>query len=244
MPEKLLIKKIVLLLLVLAIGLYAINFAANFHANNGQSTAEKNNSPESNATGAEQTTPEASELQPEKVFPSDYSIVTINGTSKINTSTLGQKIHSLVNAERMKLGLSVLDWNDHLSYIAWQHSKDMSVRGYFEHNDPEGRNFAYRYNLSGFKCNIVISTVGNIQETAVGAENLFLTHVEQRDWLRNGVFTRSDYNTENELAIATVQGWMNSTVHREDIIKPFWKTEGIGIVISENNTVYVTENFC
>lgn len=182
------------------------------------------------------------------VFPDDTVIITINNTSAINTTSLERKIHNLVNVERVKLGLSIMSWDEHLSYIARGHSRDMATRNYFEHEDPEGRNFAYRYNKSGYACNIVIGIVGNAEETALGGENLYLTHTEQRDWYEEKggekIYIRSDYYTEKEIAETTVQGWMNSTTHRENIERSYWKKEGIGVVVAEDNTIYVTENFC
>jgi uncharacterized protein YkwD len=40
---------------------------------------------------------------------------------------------------------------------------------------------------------------------------------------------------------------MNSTGHRENILRPFWESEGIGVAIEDVNgqtRVYATQNFC
>lgn len=181
---------------------------------------------------------------PQKIFSDESVEIKINETSKINSSTLEHKIHELINAEREKLSLGKLEWNSHLAYIARGHSRDMSARDYFAHEDLEGRRFTYRYEVVNFTCEIVIETTATEEKIAKGAENLFMTHIEKRQWFENGVYVRSDYNTEDEIATSVVLGWMNSTTHRDDIVKPFWNSEGIGVVISSNNTVYVTENFC
>ena len=203
---------------------------------------------ENNETIRTEVPTEPAAPKPVKVFADETIIVKINNTSSINTSSLERKIHTGINVERFKLGLSTLGWNQQLSYIARKHSRDMAARDYFEHESPDGKTFQDRYNESGFECTIVISTTGDVQETALGGENLYLTHTEQRDWYqeKNGVrtYVRSDYYTEGEIADATVQGWMNSTKHRENIERPYWQTEGIGVVIADDNTIYVTQNFC
>ena len=45
------------------------------------------------------------------------------------------------------------------------------------------------------------------------------------------------------LARNTVDAWMNSQDHRENILTPFWQKEGIGVGMSPT-TIYVTEDFC
>lgn len=51
------------------------------------------------------------------------------------------------------------------------------------------------------------------------------------------------WNTEEMLAEQTVQGWMNSPGHRENILSGF-HTEGIGVSIADDDKVYITQNFC
>ena len=202
------------------------------------------------STGPNQA-PEAQPTPPpEKTFVNEYVVIKINNTSVFNSSSFEHKIHDLIIAQRLNLGLTAIDWNEQLAFIARGHSKDMGLNNYFSHNDTEGRNFAYRYNKSGFQCNITIGIKGNVHEIAMGAENIFLTNIKQRDWFNEYPVTgrreyvRSDYYTQNELATFIVDGWMNSPSHREDILKPFWASEGIGVFVTDNYSVYATENFC
>ncbi|MBS1128555.1 MAG: serine protease, partial [Nitrospirae bacterium] len=39
-------------------------------------------------------------------------------------------------------------------------------------------------------------------------------------------------------------GWMNSQGHRKNILTPHWLNQGIGVFISTDDTVYITQNFC
>src|SRR5512147_354693 len=61
----------------------------------------------------------------------------------IRIQDLEQRIHTLINRERKAHGLSALGWDDRLSRIARNHSKDMASRSYFSHESPEGRDFSF-----------------------------------------------------------------------------------------------------
>ena len=156
----------------------------------------------------------------------------------LSLSDLEQEIHTLVNRERRNNGLSPLDWNSILARVARGHSQDMVSRKYFSHYSPEGRDFSYRYEQEGFVCSI------RVGDTVVqGGENIFQNNLYDRIMVMNGV-KRYDWNSLTHLAETTVQGWMNSPGHRKNILSPFWKTEGIGVSLSPDDKVYITQNFC
>ena len=157
----------------------------------------------------------------------------------INISKLERDIHNLINRERRKQGLSPLAWNDTLSGIARKHSQDMAMRKYFSHDTPEGHDFSYRYSQAGYSC--VVHGKGNIFYT--GAENIFQNNLYDRIVFMDGE-THYDWNTAGEIAESTVDGWMNSQGHRKNILTPYWKSEGIGVAISPDDKVYITQNFC
>ena len=78
----------------------------------------------------------------------------------------------------------------------------------------------------------------------MGGENLFLNNVVESytyDDLTGEVFEYR-FNSLEELAQSTVDGWMDSPGHRENILTPFSR-EGIGIIVTDEGEVYITENF-
>ena len=156
----------------------------------------------------------------------------------IEIAELEKKVHDLINRERKKKGLSALGWNANLHHIARRYSRDMSERGFFSHNDPEGRCFMDRYKDDGFECKL---RLGN--KTCLGAENIAQDNLYRSVQYRNGV-PSYDWNTGDEIAASVVKGWMSSKGHRENILTPYFKRQGIGIAFSEDGRVYVTENFC
>ncbi|MDP2156852.1 MAG: CAP domain-containing protein [Nitrospirota bacterium] len=151
---------------------------------------------------------------------------------------LEKKIHDLINAERKKRGLAALGWQESLNRIAQRYSQDMSRRNFFSHNDPEGNSFMDRYQEEGFACSLKI---GNT--TYLGAENIAQDNLYKSIQYHNGV-PSYNWNTEDEIAASIVKGWMNSKAHRENILTPYFKRQGIGLAISGDGKVYVTQNFC
>lgn len=57
----------------------------------------------------------------------------------------------LVNQERQKVGLPKLFWDTKLRDLARAHSRDMFVRGYFSHVDPDGHDPFQRMHAAGIQ---------------------------------------------------------------------------------------------
>ena len=157
---------------------------------------------------------------------------------KLNIAKLERMIHDRINRERRAHGLKTLRWDDALTLVARTHSQDMAKRNYFSHNSPEGNGFSYRYRKSGYVCGI---TVKNIMYT--GAENIFQNNLYDSITTINGE-RFYDWNSMEKIAETTVEGWMNSPGHRENILTPHWEREGIGISVAPDDKVYITQNFC
>jgi uncharacterized protein YkwD len=156
----------------------------------------------------------------------------------ITIGKLEKAIHALINRERERNGLAPLAWDDALADIARKHSQDMAKRNYFDHYSPEGRDYFYRYLQEGYQCAV---REGRIIHQ--GAENIALNHLYDSFTTINGD-AYYDWNSQDKLAESTVQGWMKSPGHRKNILTPYFRKEGIGVVISPDDKVYITENFC
>ncbi len=157
----------------------------------------------------------------------------------VRSAELEKRIHVLINGKRKKRGLSSLAWNEALSGIARKHSGDMAKRGYFSHVSPDKHDFSYRYKKEGYQC--AVRGKGNVYYT--GGENIFQNNLYDRVLISNGV-RQHDWNSADRIAETTVDGWMKSPGHRKNILMPYWASEGIGVSISPDGKVYVTQNFC
>jgi len=156
-----------------------------------------------------------------------------------NAAGLASSIHDLINEERVKAGLDRLQWDQALANIALSHSTDMGLRDYFDHISPEGQEFGARYEEHGYHKNTRIG-----DRIYLGGENLTLTNVVRSYTYdqETGEVLEYKYSELAELADSTVQGWMGSPGHRENILTPFTR-EGIGVYVTDEGEIYITENF-
>ena len=177
-----------------------------------------------------------------------YNTNASSSKPKIDIVELEMQIHDLVNKQRRENNVSEIIWNEDLSNIARKHSKDMATRTYFSHTSPEGYTFSERYEEDGFECNVLINTTttnkGYWNEYATGGENLFQNTLYNYVTYKNNV-PSYNWNSQEKIIETTVLGWMNSTKgHRENLLADYWKSEGIGVAISEDDWIYITQNFC
>lgn len=160
------------------------------------------------------------------------------GPPPIDAADLAQRIHAYVNAERARRGLEALAWDPKLARIARQHSRDMAERNYLSHDSPEGHGFDHRYRAAGYHCAVRVGQVVH-----AGAENIALGRLYNSMRIVNGV-AAYDWNSALQIARRVVDGWMDSRGHRQNLLAPHWRREGIGVEIHPGNKVYVTQNFC
>ena len=156
----------------------------------------------------------------------------------LRANDLERRIHKLINRERGIHGLSPLAGDDMLATIARGHSKDMGSRRYFSHESPEGHDFSFRYRQEGYTCSL---RIGNT--VYMGAENIFQNIRFNSVTTVNGE-AYYDWNSEEQIAETTVRGWMDSPGHRKNILTPHWRSEGIGVFLSPDEKIYITQNFC
>lgn len=158
----------------------------------------------------------------------------------VEAADLAIRIHTLINRERKKHRLAALDWNEDLARIAEKHSRDMQLRHYLSHSNPEGMGFSDRYRQAGYVCEIREGTT-----VYLGAENIALSHLYNSSIIEDGVAYRN-WNSAQDIAQRTVNGWMKSPGHRKNILTPHWRQEGIGVRIepTPGHKVYITQNFC
>lgn len=161
--------------------------------------------------------------------------------SGIDEQEIEMAVHQTVNEIRESEGLPQLRYDDRLHRIADGHSEDMAERGYFSHESPNGSSFEDRYLEQGYNCEVAISST----EYATGAENIAYTYAYSDINQGNEIV---NYNgNETRIGIGLVSQWMDSPGHRENILKEYWRSEGIGISVDEEDgqtKIYATQNFC
>ena len=124
----------------------------------------------------------------------------------VSTVVLESRIFDLVNIEREQHKLKSLKASPKLVELARNHSRDMAMRGFFDHTNPDGLSPSDRGRIGGFPCRRQIS----LELYTVGlAENIFQNNLYDRVVFHNDIPTYEWKSTER-IAVSTVQGWMNS----------------------------------
>lgn len=127
-------------------------------------------------------------------------------------------VHRMVNDERRARDRGPLAYGDTLARVAAAHSADMAREGYVGHGDEP---LAERYDRFGLECH--------------GGENVY------------AVTTLDGVYSERALARRTVDAWIDSEGHRENLLRERFDAHGVGVAVAREDgrlTVYVTENFC
>jgi uncharacterized protein YkwD len=158
----------------------------------------------------------------------------------IDRAATERYVHQYINEERTERGLEPLDFDTELREVARYYSARMAKEDFFAHTAPDGESLGDRYDRFDYECQVEMGN-GRI---ATGGENLAYTYYESPVRTESGVEV---YGSERELAQGIVNGWMNSTGHRENLLRPYWENEGIGVYAIEENgglRVYATEHFC
>ncbi len=138
---------------------------------------------------------------------------------------LEQMVHAGINAARSRHGISPqLRWEDQLGAVARAHSDDMTRRGYFSHDSPEGLGPSERIDRAGYSC---------WKGSHYGvAENIAIQPAS---------------SSIERIADGAVLGWLNSPGHRTNLLGRQYDRTGIGAsfgVWRGQRSVYLTQVFC
>lgn len=126
----------------------------------------------------------------------------------------------LVNHDRAAQGLAPLVEDRLLSSAAELHALDMARRGYFDHYNPKGQGPTERF----------IALGGNSPGVA---ENIVYT-------FHQGNHPRVTVNNLREFQ----QRWMNSALHRRNLLSSRYKSFGYGVAISpDGSRIYAVQMF-
>ena len=76
------------------------------------------------------------------------------------------------------------------------------------------------------------------------SENILQNNLYTKYRTMNGVITSYDWKTPDEIAKSIVVYLMSDPSNRQSILNPHYTKEGIGVEISPDYKVYLTQNFC
>lgn len=144
----------------------------------------------------------------------------------ISAADLEQQIHLGINEVRRQNGLRPLVHDNRLSAIGRYHSWDMAMEGYFGHTEPSGRSPSEVREQYHYKC------------TSIGQNIYYISFNASHS------FVEEKLSDTSALADRIVRGWMDSPGHRDNILSPYYVAHGIGVFVTKNGTIYVTQELC
>ncbi len=135
----------------------------------------------------------------------------------VHSDEIESAILEMVNQERARAGANPLQLDDTLRVTARAHSDDMFLRGYFDHDDPDGFSPADRI------------AEAHRQLIGLTGENI---------WMGANL----DPSDQKKTAESIMNAFMKSSDHRENILKKTYTHLGIGVAI-KGRDVKATQNF-
>ncbi|MGW2302790.1 CAP domain-containing protein [Streptomyces sp. NPDC001809] len=87
---------------------------------------------------------------PGRPQPAPQGAAPVAAAPAVTADRFVKDVVALANAEREKAGCGPLRSERHLRTAAQRHADDMSARGYYEHDDPEGRDAGDRMTGAGY----------------------------------------------------------------------------------------------
>jgi len=161
----------------------------------------------------------------------------------LSLELLEKRVFDLTNKERKALGFMVLREYEELSLVSRLHSKDMCVRGFFSHQNPDGESPTDRARKAEFP-GLVQSPDGKprpgLSENIARVGRYSSIHQSTRN--EKIVSRRIGWQTEAILAQQIVQGLLASPDHKKNILDPTKAYLGVGIYLFREH-LFVTQNF-
>lgn len=145
---------------------------------------------------------------------------------EVNAEAIEMKIHEEINDRRRSNNVSELQHSTRLGSIARYKSWHMAKHDYFAHENVPGISHSIFRDNYNSRC------------------DAYGQNLHKRIYNKNLVNIQYRLKKEKQIANSAVNGLMNSTGHRENILDPAYDVQGIGVFVDENGTVFVTQEFC
>lgn len=144
----------------------------------------------------------------------------------VNVERIEDLVHEKMNERRKENGVDPLERNETLDAVARYKSWDMAQRNYFAHegpNDIKHSEFREQFNS---KCKEY-------------GQNIYYDN--STSGLKNGqaILDNPQYISEKSVHLL-----LNSSGHRQNALDPDYDSQGIGVFVDENGTVYLTQELC
>ena len=131
----------------------------------------------------------------------------------VSATSQEQRVLQLINKQRSARGLRTLVMDPILLRAARMHSQNMATRNFFNHVSPDGKTATQRIRECGL-----------------------------RGWRALGENIAYNQGYDDPAAFA-VEKWLDSPMHRENMLNPMWTSTAVGIATAADGRIFFTELF-
>jgi len=144
----------------------------------------------------------------------------------VDVEEIEDHIHEKMNERRIQNGLQPLERNETLDAVARYKSWDMAQQNYFAHTGPNGTTHAKLRKIYKLECQYSGQNLFK-DKGPIGSSN-------------KAVFLMDHEKVSNRAIVSL----LNSSAHRQNALSSNYDSQGIGVFVDENGTVFVTQELC
>jgi len=170
-------------------------------------------------------------------------------TKAPDQALFSEAVTRLVNQERCTRGLRGMKTSTSLTQVALGHSKDMVAKNFFSHQSPtRGRKtMKLRLDKSGVRYRRAAENIAQLSVYAFAGQRFVIKSAAKCHFESSSSGAPIPRHSYASLARASMQGWMNSTGHRRNILDPKLSSVGTAVAIKRNaphcGHTLITQNF-
>lgn len=150
----------------------------------------------------------------------------------IDIKKMEKDVYDAINTKRVNNGLKQLKWNDEIANVARKQSQYLADLN------------------TGFTLNLSIRTTdenGEYYYSRLNKAGIYYYNYSTESIIGSPIFSRyytetkqpAEYYTHEEMVTNAVEGWMNSSEIREEILTPNFDEIGVGIATDSTKTNYI-----
>ncbi|HEU0021739.1 MAG TPA: CAP domain-containing protein [Dehalococcoidia bacterium] len=150
-------------------------------------------------------------------------------------SQLGGLIHEIVNQERRKASIDTLEFDSALAAAAASDSQYLA-----ENIDAIDLSHSIRVGEPVRRC----FTRYGVAYLESSVKNSFSTPIYSSEIYYDAVPVSKNYLSAQQLAEQIVETWMQSSIQSQDILNDRYVKHAVGLAVSKDEEVFVTQYFC
>ncbi len=112
------------------------------------------------------------------------------GQMSVQELAWAMQVFDLTNVERVNAGVAPLTWHDPTSQVAYDHSVDMDMRAFFDHQNPDGQMPWDRLSLAGITWSAAGENIARGQPDPVSVMTAWMNSAGHRANILSPSFTR------------------------------------------------------